>query len=178
MANEFTANWKGKVKYLYELLTAVVRLPAGLAFPATKVASSDANTLDDYEEGTWTPVMGDGTNNYTLSVAKGYYTIIGNMCFASWSCTWTSIGSAGAGQLRVTLPFTVLNEDTARYSAALGAIDGVDTTATLNQIVAQALANTAYVQFSRANDNASSTALAANAQSAAGGINGSIAFRV
>ena len=27
----------------------------GITFPATQSASSDANTLDDYEEGTWTP---------------------------------------------------------------------------------------------------------------------------
>ena len=26
---------------------------AGISFPATASASSDANTLDDYEEGTW-----------------------------------------------------------------------------------------------------------------------------
>jgi hypothetical protein len=26
----------------------------GITFPATQVASADANTLDDYEEGTWT----------------------------------------------------------------------------------------------------------------------------
>jgi hypothetical protein len=28
----------------------------GITFPATQVPSADANTLDDYEEGTWTPV--------------------------------------------------------------------------------------------------------------------------
>jgi hypothetical protein len=28
---------------------------AGITFPATISASSNANTLDDYEEGTWTP---------------------------------------------------------------------------------------------------------------------------
>jgi len=30
---------------------------AGITFPATQSASTDANTLDDYEEGTWTPVV-------------------------------------------------------------------------------------------------------------------------
>ena len=30
---------------------------AGIKFPATQVASTDANTLDDYEEGTFTPVI-------------------------------------------------------------------------------------------------------------------------
>ena len=28
---------------------------AGISFPATQSTSTDANTLDDYEEGTWTP---------------------------------------------------------------------------------------------------------------------------
>ena len=30
---------------------------AGITFPATQSASTDANTLDDYEEGTWTPTV-------------------------------------------------------------------------------------------------------------------------
>jgi hypothetical protein len=38
---------------------------AGITFPAAQSASSDANTLDDYEEGTWTPNVG-GTATYTL----------------------------------------------------------------------------------------------------------------
>jgi hypothetical protein len=33
----------------------------GIAFPATQSASADANTLDDYEEGTWTPTVNSGT---------------------------------------------------------------------------------------------------------------------
>jgi hypothetical protein len=48
---------------------------AGITFPATQSASSDANTLDDYEEGTWTPSIG-GTAVYTAQ--DGRYTKIGN----------------------------------------------------------------------------------------------------
>lgn len=33
----------------------------GIQFPATQVTSSNANTLDDYEEGTWTPTWNGGT---------------------------------------------------------------------------------------------------------------------
>jgi hypothetical protein len=47
----------------------------GIAFPASPVASANANTLDDYEEGIWTPSIG-GTATYT--VQAGYYTKIGN----------------------------------------------------------------------------------------------------
>ncbi len=49
---------------------------AGITFPATQSASSDANTLDDYEEGTWTPIVG-GTATYTAQVGK--YTKVGNV---------------------------------------------------------------------------------------------------
>ena len=48
---------------------------AGITFPASQDASSDANTLDDYEEGTWTPSVG-GTATYTAQ--SGQYTKIGN----------------------------------------------------------------------------------------------------
>jgi hypothetical protein len=47
-----------------------------LSFPATQVASSNANTLDDYEEGTWTPTKTIGT---AFSSASGRYTKIGNL---------------------------------------------------------------------------------------------------
>jgi hypothetical protein len=36
------------------------RLAQGLPFPVTQVVSTDENTLDDYEEGTWTPVLYGG----------------------------------------------------------------------------------------------------------------------
>jgi hypothetical protein len=53
----------------------------GLAFPATAVAVADANTLDDYEEGTWTPVVTftGGNGDLTTAVATGVYTKIGRL---------------------------------------------------------------------------------------------------
>jgi len=56
----------------------------GVAFPATQVASSDANTLDDYEEGTWTPTIG-GTATYTAQT--GTYTKVGRLVTASFDIT-------------------------------------------------------------------------------------------
>ena len=47
----------------------------GITFPATQSASSDANTLDDYEEGTWTPAFATWTTAPTGVVAS--YTKIG-----------------------------------------------------------------------------------------------------
>ena len=51
----------------------------GIAFPATQSASTDANTLDDYEEGTFTPTI-EGTTTAgttTYSSRQGTYVKIG-----------------------------------------------------------------------------------------------------
>jgi hypothetical protein len=53
----------------------------GITFPATQSASSDANTLDDYEEGTWTAIDSSGAG-LPLSSANGTYTKIGRQVIA------------------------------------------------------------------------------------------------
>ncbi len=52
----------------------------GITFPATQSASSNANTLDDYEEGTFTPTvtLGGGSTGITYSRQEGNYTKIGD----------------------------------------------------------------------------------------------------
>lgn len=80
---------------------------AGITFPATQSASSDANTLDDYEEGTFTPTFnGTGGNpTITYSSQNGNYIKIGRLCFVSINLAW-SAASGGSGNLRVgNLPF-------------------------------------------------------------------------
>ena len=44
----------------------------GIAFPATQDASSFANVLDDYEEGTWTPVLTFGGASVAMSYTYQY----------------------------------------------------------------------------------------------------------
>jgi hypothetical protein len=51
---------------------------SGITFPATQSPSSDANTLDDYEEGTWTPTQGAGLTVVGAFSSSGTYTKIGN----------------------------------------------------------------------------------------------------
>ena len=60
-------------------LAETVTVSKGIKFPATQVASTDANTLDDYEEGTWTPtVVGSTTaGTYETQTANGFYQKIG-----------------------------------------------------------------------------------------------------
>lgn len=82
-----------------------------IIFPATQTASAGANTLDDYEEGTWTPVLTFATPG-DLSVAyssrAGRYTKIGRLVQLNFSVlTSTFTHTTASGTLRVTgLPFT------------------------------------------------------------------------
>jgi hypothetical protein len=74
----------------------------GITFPATQSASSNANTLDDYEEGTWTPTG----NGITFSSAYGNYTKVGNTCTIWWDVAWPSTSDSGAAYIG-GLPFTL-----------------------------------------------------------------------
>ena len=74
----------------------------GLTFPATAVASADPNTLDDYEEGTWTPSLG-GTATYNAQI--GTYTKIGNVVTVSGRIH-VNIKGTGSGTIVSGLPFT------------------------------------------------------------------------
>jgi hypothetical protein len=51
----------------------------GITFPATQSASSNANTLDDYEEGSFTPTFTSGLTSVVYATQTGKYTKIGNL---------------------------------------------------------------------------------------------------
>ena len=91
-------------------ISALLTLGNGqIKFPATQVASADANTLDDYEEGTWTPTISSATGTITTSSFSGAkYTKIGNVVEATINITITTVGTA-SGSCNFTLPFTGTN---------------------------------------------------------------------
>jgi hypothetical protein len=79
---------------------------AGITFPATQSASSDANTLDDYEEGTFTPTAVGSTTagTGTYGTQTGVYTKIGRFVHAYIGIDWSA--HTGTGNLRISgLPF-------------------------------------------------------------------------
>jgi hypothetical protein len=89
----------------------VLQLKSGITFPATQVASTDVNTLDDYEEGTWTPTVNFVTNGdlavvYSNQAAR--YTKVGNAVHFSVRVTTTTFThTTASGAFRITgLPFT------------------------------------------------------------------------
>ena len=79
----------------------------GLTFPATQFPSADANTLDDYEEGTFTATLTGGTTNPSTPVTTtATYTKIGNIVYIN--VAFENVITTGAsGQIIITgLPFT------------------------------------------------------------------------
>jgi hypothetical protein len=81
-----------------------------ITFPATQSASSDANTLDDYEEGTYTPTILFNTTNGNLaySVQVGRYTKIGNLVYVGGKIVFSQT-TASSYLFMNNLPFAAKN---------------------------------------------------------------------
>ena len=77
-----------------------------IAFNATASVSTNANTLDDYEEGAWSPALGNfgGSNE---SFIDPRYTKIGRLVTVSCQLQIGSFPSDGSSFLIIGLPFTV-----------------------------------------------------------------------
>ena len=92
--------------------TERLRIPSnagGITFPATQSASSDANTLDDYEEGTWTYDFTATTGTITKSATftNGNYTKVGRVVTITGFLQVASVSSP-TGTLTLTgLPFPI-----------------------------------------------------------------------
>lgn len=90
---------------------AKLQVSDGVTFPAIQEASSDANTLDDYEEGTWTPRFEAFGSTFSYAVQAGHYTKIGNMVFLNGYIKLNGSGNTlGGSTLHIeNLPFNGKN---------------------------------------------------------------------
>jgi hypothetical protein len=79
----------------------------GITFPATQSASSDANTLDDYEEGAWTPTTSAG--GVTVTNLNSYYTKIGRLVHVYAYVEVNNSGGTLGGIAWTGLPFAALS---------------------------------------------------------------------
>jgi hypothetical protein len=77
----------------------------GLSFNGDTAA---ANALDDYEEGTYTPVATSDSGTITSYTASGTYVKIGKIVQVAYKIGLVDVGSA-AGKLQITMPFTHVN---------------------------------------------------------------------
>ena len=109
-----------------------LQVSSGITFPATQVPKSDANTLDDYEEGTWTPTYVPATGAFTSvtydAQTSGRYTKIGNVVYLQGTVRTDAItvGTASGDIYIGGLPFTA-NSAVPNASVSVGysaAFDG------------------------------------------------------
>ena len=82
-----------------------------LKFPATQNASADVNTMDDYEEATWTPVIafGGASVGLTYSTRTGNSTKIGNALIVNGNYALSAIGSSVGNATLTGLPVAALS---------------------------------------------------------------------
>jgi hypothetical protein len=97
-----------KTAQTFALQGGTLSAGTGIAFPATQSASTDANTLDDYEEGTWTPIITrDGGGAVLTYTSDGTYTKVGRLVTVAGVITISVVVSQGTGNWYFDgLPFT------------------------------------------------------------------------
>lgn len=156
-----------------DLAVNLLNLQGGrITFPATQVPSANANTLDDYEEGTFTPTLssdGGGSASYTTN--NGRYIKIGRYVWIGGNITLSSKGTLAAGSVAVAgLPFTVVTSSAfdigvvyVAYFAALatavsslgGHVNPNNTSITLYFVPAAGATGTSPLQVSDLNNTSS-----------------------
>lgn len=100
---------------------------SGISFPATQSASTDANTLDDYEEGTWTPTDASGAG-LSLTINDATYTKVGREVMARAQIHYP-VTASGAGATIGGFPFTINN-----FGASVAQIGGAANPLTNGQL--------------------------------------------
>jgi hypothetical protein len=133
--------------------SAVPNAGTGITFPATQSASSNANTLDDYEEGTWTPTQGTGLTVVGTFSSNGVYTKIGRMVYVSGTlASTTSVAAIAGATIATNLPFTAISSpEQAGVSTNANANAGAIILLYQNAVyAAQAISATSAIQFNGA----------------------------
>jgi hypothetical protein len=92
-------------------------LSGGIQFDAR------SNKLDDYEEGTWNPVLNGGAGNATMgSGTVGFYTKVGNLVHVTGTMLISGNGTNANSLTKITgLPFAINGNGGARQVGSIGA---------------------------------------------------------
>jgi hypothetical protein len=99
-----------------------------LKFPSTANLSTDANTLDDYEEGSFTPVIftSSTATSITYTTQVGRYVKIGRVVHLNAAIAW-SARTMGTGEFRISgAPFTPTNTTSYRAPGCWGYMLGLN----------------------------------------------------
>jgi hypothetical protein len=82
-------------------------IPAGVTLGTAVGVYNAANTLDDYEEGTWIPTITNSTGSYNFQI--GRYTKIGNLVYVTCSLKTPFTNTGATSQEIGGLPFVSEN---------------------------------------------------------------------
>lgn len=112
-----------------------------IKFPATQNASSDANTLDDYEEGSWTPIIGGSTSEsgQSYSTQRGRYVKIGSCVTVTYDVALSTKGTITGNAVLKGLPFS-RNTD-ASYNYPRGTVGWESTVTSFYNVQAEVQAS-------------------------------------
>ena len=89
-------------------------------------SATSSNLLDDYEEGSWTPIVTTGGANPSYTTQHGRYVRVGNICTVYMKLDYTS-SSGNTGQWG-GLPFNASNEQSGAMDQYISILDGRNTT--------------------------------------------------
>ena len=129
-------------------------------------AGNAANTLDDYEEGTWTPTW---TGDSSITVNEAKYTRIGRLCYIYMYISAVLPDTSTAAQTIYGLP--VAATAGSNYPGLTFAYTGIaNLHGTFPGITALVAQNSSYIYFHR-NDGNTNTVTRAQFRSAAGATN-------
>jgi hypothetical protein len=135
----------------------------GISFPATQSGSSNANTLDDYEEGTFTAEFSSSGATFTYSVRQGTYTKVGRVVLFNIyiQLDGTPFTTTGNDVTITGLPFTSTTSS-GSISAIVCEIRYVNLTAGANALTGRIGTNSVIVELLEQGDNYANTTLKSN----------------
>ncbi len=107
----FLRTFAGTERFTVDSSGNIIKFGGQIKFPSSQAASSDANTLDDYEEGNWSPIIGGvgGESGQTYGFQSGRYQKIGKRVFIYCYVALSVVGTITGSLLLKGLPFSAEN---------------------------------------------------------------------
>jgi hypothetical protein len=105
-------------------------IPAGVTLGTSAGTYNAANTLDDYEEGTWeVDFTISGSSIGSFNNRSAYYTKIGNVVYVNASTQYTGSSLSGSYIVGGGLPFTISSQNKTGVAGTYNLAPGSGSTA-------------------------------------------------
>ena len=148
--------------------TGEVTIPAGITLGTAITANNSANTMADYETGTWTPSVYSGIDGgASYSIQRGHYVKVGEFVHCSFFMRFvnSATGSTGNGNhfMMQGLPFNSLNASPQYSSGGVVTYTNVNFNNTSNQKRLWIGGNSSVFEFFHGNASATNVQAVSNA---------------